>query len=129
MVENHPKSSKTTSKAPKKTLQNPLFRDTPKWLFTSGPGYLALAIIENDQKKDRKQTKIAQNPSKTLIFRNPKSAQRSIDHQKLSTRKNDRKPRKIKQNYLKNTKKNLQNPLFLDTPKRLFTSGPGHLAS
>jgi hypothetical protein len=99
MVENHPKSSKTTSKAPKKTLQNPLFRDTPKWLFISGPGYLALAIIENDQKKDRKQTKyVAQNPSKTLIFRNPKSAQRSIDHQKLSTRKNDRKPRKIKQN-------------------------------
>jgi hypothetical protein len=80
-------------------------------------------MIENKQKY------VAQNPSKTLIFRNPKSAQRSIDHQKLSTRKNDRKPRKIKQNYLKNTKKNLQNPLFLDTPKRLFTSGPGHLAS
>jgi hypothetical protein len=68
-----------------KTLQNPLFLDTPKCLFTSGPGYLAHAIIENYQKKDRKQTKIAQNPSKTLIFRNPKSAQRSKDHQILGT--------------------------------------------
>jgi hypothetical protein len=48
ITQNHAKLSQEHSKK----LTKSLFLDTPKWLFTSRPGYLAHAkkIIENDQK-------------------------------------------------------------------------------
>jgi hypothetical protein len=63
----------------------------------------------------------------------PKSTQISVDHQKLGTRKNRVESYKFscfpKVNNRKRSKKNLQNALFLNTPKWIFISGPGYLAS
>jgi hypothetical protein len=57
---------------------------------------------------------------KSLTFMHPKSTQRSLDHQKLGTRKNGWRSPKINQNYFKSTPKNVEKKTVFKHGKMAF---------